>query len=113
ACDKFIYIEILKSGNRPQKAAAKKARPKKAAKSKAPEVEPEKIEVEPERIETEPERPSPEPIEKVDHDLVKLIEDSISDLADEEGWTFLGDLGNLILKRQPDFDPRNYGFKKL
>jgi Fe-S-cluster formation regulator IscX/YfhJ len=34
-------------------------------------------------------------------------------LADEEGWTFLGDLGNLILKRQPDFDPRNYGFKKL
>jgi len=25
----------------------------------------------------------------------------------------LGALGNLILKKQPDFDPRNYGFKKL
>jgi hypothetical protein len=22
-------------------------------------------------------------------------------------------LGNLILKKQPDFDPRNYGYKKL
>lgn len=54
-----------------------------------------------------------EPIENIDADLVKLIEDSINDLADEEGWTFLGELGNLILKRQPDFDPRNYGFKKL
>jgi len=42
-----------------------------------------------------------------------LIADSISDLADEEGWAFLGDLGNLLLKKQPDFDSRNYGFKKL
>ena len=33
--------------------------------------------------------------------------------ADEEGYVFLGVLGNLILKKQPDFDPRNYGFKKL
>jgi len=113
ACDKFIYIEILKTGNHPQRVAPKKARPKKSAKLKAPEIEPEKIETEPERIETEPERTAPEPIEKADRDLVKLVEDSINDLADEEGWTFLGDLGNLILKRQPDFDPRNYGFKKL
>ena len=43
----------------------------------------------------------------------RLISDSINDLADENGWAFLGDLGNLILKKQPDFDPRNYGFKKL
>jgi uncharacterized LabA/DUF88 family protein len=101
ACDKFIYIEILKQADEPKKSAPKKAKTKKAAKSKAPEPEP------------EPEKTAIEPIEKVDRDVVKLIEDSISDLADEEGWTFLGDLGNLILKRQPDFDPRNYGFKKL
>ena len=99
ACDKFIYIEILKTAEAPKKAPAKKTRTKKASPAKLPEPEPEKTAI--------------EPIEKVDHDLVKLIEDSISDLADEEGWTFLGELGNLILKRQPDFDPRNYGFKKL
>lgn len=45
--------------------------------------------------------------------LVRIISNSINDLADENGWAFLGDLGNLILKKQPDFDPRNYGFKKL
>ena len=43
----------------------------------------------------------------------RLIATSITDLADENGWAFLGDVGNLILKKQPDFDPRNYGFTKL
>jgi len=106
ACDKFIYIEILKISEEPKKQpVTKKTRAKKTSKSKAPEAEPEK--------EIEQEKTELEPIEKVDRDLVKLIEDSISDLAGEDGWTFLGDLGNLILKRQPDFDPRNFGFKKL
>ena len=43
----------------------------------------------------------------------RLIASSITDLADENGWAYLGDVGNLILKKQPDFDPRNYGFTKL
>ncbi|MFZ1826191.1 MAG: OST-HTH/LOTUS domain-containing protein, partial [Chitinophagales bacterium] len=34
-------------------------------------------------------------------------------LADESGWTFLGSLGNFIIKKKPDFDPRNYGYSKL
>jgi uncharacterized LabA/DUF88 family protein len=102
ACDKFIYIEILKAEapvKKAEKPAPKRNRSKKTAKSPEPEVVQVKTEI--------------EPIENVNTDLIKLIEDSINDLADEEGWTFLGDLGNLILKRQPDFDPRNYGFKKL
>jgi len=52
-------------------------------------------------------------IRKIDEGLVKLISDSINDLAGEDGWTFLGELGSLLLKKKPDFDPRNYGFKKL
>ena len=43
----------------------------------------------------------------------RLIASSITDLADENGWAYLGDVGNLILKKQPDFDPRNFGFPKL
>ena len=43
----------------------------------------------------------------------RLIASSITDLADENGWAYLGDVGNLILKKQPDFDPRNFGFAKL
>lgn len=46
-------------------------------------------------------------------ELLNLITSSIDDLADENGWAFLGEVGNLILKKQPDFDPRNYGYLKL
>ena len=42
-----------------------------------------------------------------------MIETTISDLADEEGWVSLGDLGSLLQKKQPNFDSRNYGFPKL
>jgi Fe-S-cluster formation regulator IscX/YfhJ len=43
----------------------------------------------------------------------KAIAASVSDIADEDGYAFMGELGNLLLKKQPDFDPRNFGFTKL
>ncbi len=94
ACDKFIYIEILKE----EKVASKPVSAS-TTKIKAPETKKETV--------------TTEAIRKVDKELVKLITGSINDLAGEDGWTFLGELGNLLLKKQPDFDPRNYGFKKL
>jgi uncharacterized LabA/DUF88 family protein len=45
--------------------------------------------------------------------VIRLIEGSISDLAEEDGWVGLSVLGALIMKKKPDFDARNYGFKKL
>jgi uncharacterized LabA/DUF88 family protein len=45
--------------------------------------------------------------------VIKLIKSSINDVADESGWAFLGEVGTLMLKKQPNFDARNYGFKKL
>lgn len=58
-------------------------------------------------------RPKKDPSPTLDNRTVKLIKASINDLADESGWAFLGEVGTLILKKQPNFDPRNYGFKKL
>jgi Fe-S-cluster formation regulator IscX/YfhJ len=52
-------------------------------------------------------------LNKVNPETIKLIKQSVNDLADESGWTFLGELGNYILRRRPDFDPRNFGFPKL
>lgn len=49
----------------------------------------------------------------LDKKTVILVKSSINDLADESGWAFLGEVGTLILKKQPNFDPRNYGFRKL
>ncbi len=83
ACDKFIYIEILEQ----------------------PESSPKQIKLSDLR--------KKEVISKADKNLVNLITASIKDIADENGWAFLGELGNMLLKKRPDFDPRNYGFEKL
>jgi Fe-S-cluster formation regulator IscX/YfhJ len=85
ACDKFIYIEILEQ----PEATSNKSIKLSELRNK------EKV------------------ISKVDKNLQTLITSSINDITDEDGWAFLGELGNLLLKKRPDFDPRNYGFEKL
>lgn len=52
-------------------------------------------------------------LQQLDKRVINLIKSSINDLADESGWAFLGEVGTLILKKQPNFDARNYGFRKL
>ncbi|MDR3714332.1 MAG: NYN domain-containing protein [Puia sp.] len=150
ACDKFIYLEILKenrtappgpyspsssssapSSNSPAASASKTlkapgspaAKEKPKANARTPKKEPAKpgetakqAEINPEttrQTETNQETTRTEAIRSLDEGLIRLIADSINDLAGEDGWTFLGELGNLLLKKKPDFDPRNYGFKKL
>lgn len=46
-------------------------------------------------------------------EIIKLLSQSVEDLADDNGWAFLANVGNLMLKKMPDFDSRNYGFSKL
>lgn len=84
ACDKFIYIEILKN-------QAKGSEPDKNIGKSIPIGE----------------------VEEITPKVVRLISTTISDLADDDGWAFLGDVGTLLLKKQPNFDSRNYGFEKL
>jgi hypothetical protein len=38
---------------------------------------------------------------------------AIDEISDDDGWARLGEVGQLLNKREPDFDPRNYGFRKL
>ena len=84
ACDKFIYIEILKN----QSDESESELPKSKASQKRD-------------------------VDKVTPKVIKLISSTISDLADDDGWAFLGEVGNLLQKKQPNFDSRNYGFQKL
>lgn len=46
-------------------------------------------------------------------ELIELLNQSIDALTDDSGWAFLGDLGNLLLKKQPGFDTRCFGYPKL
>ncbi len=80
ACDKFIYIEILK------KKTEEKVENKEVLEMN---------------------------VDKITKKEINLISSTISDLSDEEGWAFLGDVGSLLQKKQPNFDSRNYGFEKL
>jgi len=99
ACDRFIYIEVLDG-------AIKKTRKTTNSQSKTPKPTP------------TPVAESKKPVEKetpnkIDNQTIELIEDTLDAIGDEDGWAFLGDVGNLIVKKKPEFDPRNYGFSKL
>ncbi len=91
ACDKFIYIEILN-----------------ADETEATTDESHSIKKSKKTI-----KKNTAPLNNIDKELIKLISDSISDLEDENGWAYLGNLGNLLLKKKPDFDSRNYNYPKL
>jgi uncharacterized LabA/DUF88 family protein len=82
-CDKFIYTEILRDSG--------------------------------EETEDEDTRHSVKPKKEfnVDRKLLKLLRDAVDDVADESGWAYLGGVGQKINNRSTDFDPRNYGFRKL
>jgi len=50
---------------------------------------------------------------KQDTKLVSLLRNAVDASSDESGWSQLGPVGNNIAKQAPDFDPRNYGYRKL
>ena len=85
ACDRFIYIEILKK-------EVVEENPKNTVKGQ---------------------KPTKNQVDKITPKVIQLISSTISDVADDEGWAFLGDVGGLLMKKQPNFDARNYGFEKL
>ena len=79
ACDKFIYIEILKK------------QAKESGNDKSEKVS----------------------VDAITNKDIQLITNTINDVSEDDGWAFLGDVGSLIQKKQPNFDPRNFGFQKL
>lgn len=88
ACDKFIYIEIIGSQDKQVQSHSSGT---KAQIGNTSSVS----------------------FENIDNETLKLLKNTVIDLADDSGWAFLGDVGNLIIKKKSDFDPRNYGFPKL
>jgi len=50
---------------------------------------------------------------KQDTKLVNLLRNAVEASSDDSGWTHLAPVGSNIAKQSPEFDPRNYGYKKL
>jgi hypothetical protein len=49
----------------------------------------------------------------LDARTVSAIVAAVGGLADETGWVQLSRVGDGILKKLSDFDPRNFGYKRL
>ena len=89
ACDKFIYVEVIRGKDTAESPREAKGKDKGSA------------------------APASGGSKSVPQEVVGLIAATVQDVSDEEGWAFMGELGNILPKKQPDFDPRNYGFEKL
>jgi len=50
---------------------------------------------------------------KRDTKLLNLLRNSVDASSDDSGWAHLASVGSNIAKQSPEFDPRNYGYKKL
>ena len=84
ACNKFKYLEVL---NQAVNA--------------------------PKEVEKVPLLPVEESPDMTGIATVKKAIEAILDEYDEDEWVFIGDIGSRLQKRFPDFDTRNYGYKKL
>jgi uncharacterized LabA/DUF88 family protein len=85
ACDKFIYTEVLRAEEESEEGGETRAPIKRLSSAEL----------------------------KRDRKLIRLLRDAVDAASDESGWAHLGAMGNYIAKQSPEFDPRNYGYKKL
>lgn len=109
ACHKFIFTEVLRKMRDDDKAAPR-------AKGKEPQPDREK----PARTRGG-KKPSAarsvEPVPAVEREEsalpTRFILEALEQSLEEDGWADLGNFGNYLNKLKPDFDARNFGFRKL
>jgi len=89
ACDKFIYTENLRK-----------------------EEEKEKEEESTGQVQQQFSKVSTNEL-KGDTKLVSMLRIAVEDSAQDDGWALLSIVGNNLVQKEPDFDSRNYGYKKL
>lgn len=83
ACDKFIYVDVLR-------AAAETT----------------------EETGRAPRRQAPKDL-RGDSRLVSLVRNAVDASQEDDGWAHLGGIGQHIGKQAPEFDSRNWGYRKL
>lgn len=104
ACHKFIFTEVLRPTSPVEKAEetpkAEKVEPT-PAKLAATAPLPTTTALQTQAPAKQPELPK------------KFMLDALEQSTDDSGWANLGPFGSYLTKVQPDFDSRNYGYKKL
>ncbi len=84
ACERFIYLEVLSGDTAEKKVETTKTAPV-------------------------PKAPTTPDVKELTANIASIIDD----ISGDDGWAYLSAVGNSLLKRDPSFDTRNYGFGKL
>ena len=125
ACNKFKYLDILSAADEaeaeeaaPKAEPAKKpaAQPKKTAQKAAAKKPKEEPKAEKEPKPAEPKKQQEKAIEEPRTSLRTIrraLRTIVRENSDEDNWIMVSQVGNLLAKRYPDFDVRNFGFSKL
>ena len=113
ACNKFKYLDILSaadeeetedtSRNEPAKKASQPKKSAQKASAKKPKEEPR---------EQRDSKPTEEPRTSL-RTIRRALRTIVRENSDEDNWIMVSQVGNLLDKRYPDFDVRNFGFSKL
>ena len=105
ACNKFSYLDILYAASKEEAPAAPAAPEKPAEKGKSGKPTAQK-----------PAAKKP-PKKEANGSNLDSVRDALRELteenSDDDGWIYSGKLGYLLTKRFPDFDVRNFKFKKF
>ncbi|MEO5711799.1 MAG: NYN domain-containing protein [Nocardioidaceae bacterium] len=88
ACDKFVYLDVLRRPEKPKEPSEGEPAPTAPARKSTGEL-------------------------RGDAKLVKLLREGIDAGSDDDGWANLGGVGSHVAKQAPDFDSRNWGYAKL
>lgn len=90
ACHKFIFTEVLRS-----------------------EIQKDEVVAGGKLVKSAPAKKKKTVVKEDDLFPKKLVWDALDQSGDESGWAQLGTFGSYLTKLLPEFDSRNYGFKKL
>jgi uncharacterized LabA/DUF88 family protein len=88
ACDRFIYMDVLRASGSEAPVTARSDTPAPAERLGTKEL-------------------------RRDAKLVSLVRAGIEAASDDEGWANLGAVGSHIANQASDFDSRNWGYAKL
>ena len=104
ACNSFKYLDLLRAAEEeePEEQQRPAVKKKPTAQKKAPQK--------PAKAKEEPPKEEPKTSLRTIRNALRTI---VRENSDEDDWIFTGKVGNLLSKRYPDFDVRNFGFSKL
>lgn len=104
ACNRFKYLDILARVEEPELQEKPLKSPRISGEAK---IQPR----------TAMEKPAAKAKKTVPVSKLKTIKSAIRTIvmenSDEDDWISVAQIGNLLVKRHPDFDVRNFGFSKL